>query len=295
MTHLRFGFLIDKKAFECSDFSVAPVSDYADVVDAFYDTVCVSKGWIYGPEQELKKTSEENRLFKRRGPIVPSSFYTLSPTHQITSDNDDDEHLRFLVLGYGFLQGLYLTPENYSYLGRVPYEPGKLNGLLLSGNDYVNGMERINDFYKSSAPEARKQMFASLHWFLAGQSYEFEWDRFDAQYKVLDGLYKLSGVKAKSHADRPVELSKNYDLVLPKWAELDINGRGSELSRHRNELVHEAKYGGHPIGYAYPSESYSLEFVSFNTKLLAAALGITTPYLKADPANRCQWGWDIKT
>jgi hypothetical protein len=98
------------------------------------------------------------------------------------------------------------------------------------------------------------------------------------------------------HAKRPVELSSKYNIKLPEWAELDDStGMKSQLSIHRNELVHEAKYGGRPIGYSYPLENYSLELTSFNTKLIAAVLGIDTPYLQADPDNRCQWRWDIKT
>ena len=92
-----------------------------------------------------------------------------------------------------------------------------------------------------------------------------------------------------------MELAQYYRITLPKWAELDLSGKGSQLSKDRNELVHEAKYGGHPIGYSHPSENYSLEFTSFNTKLIAAVLDIHTPYLKADPTDRCQWKWGIKT
>jgi hypothetical protein len=292
---LRFGFLIDRKEFNCSDFSIKTVPDYDEILNRFYESACVSNGWVYGPERKLNKSTNEKTKFKQRGPINCSSFYRMSATHEIMSSLTDEDHLRFLILGYGFLQGLYLTPEGYSYLGRVPYEPGKLNGLLLCGNDYISGMEKVNSFYESSKPEERNQMFASIHWFLIGQSYNFEWDRFDAQYKVLDGIYRLSGVKASFHAGRPVKLAKKYGIILPKWAELDSTGKKSELSKHRNELVHEARYGGHPIGYSYPSENYSLEFTSFNTKLIAAVLGIDMPYLKAEPENRCQWRWDIKT
>lgn len=291
---LRFGFLIDKKEFKCSDFSIVTVPNYDEIVNCFYESACVSNGWVYGPEQELNKSTIEKKKIKQRGPINCSSFHRISATHEINSSNDGDDYQRFLILAYGFLQGLYLTPEGYSYLGRVPYEPGKLNGLLLHGNDYINGMEKIIIFYKSSTQELRNQMFASIHWFLIGQSYSFQWDRFDAQYKVLDGIYRISGVKA-NHANRPVELAKKYGIILPKWAELYSTGEKSELSKQRNELVHEAKYGGHPIGYSYPSENYSLEFTAFNTKLIIAALGIDAPYLKAEPTNRCQWGWDIKT
>lgn len=291
---MKFGFLIDKTSFECSCFRVAPLSEFDCVMEEFYQSAHVSNGWFYGPEQELKKTTNESRKFKERGPINCLSFFRISTTHEITSNACSEEHLRFLILGYSFLQGVYLTPEGYLNLGRTAYKPGKLNGLRLSGDDYVNGMEAINQFYLSNNCEVRKQMFASIHWHLIGQSYYFDWDRFDSQYKTLDGLYNISGVKAAFHAGRPVELARKYNLKLPSWAKLDSTGKKSVLSTQRNELVHEATYGGNPIGFSYPDENYSLELTSFNTKLIAAMLGIDTPYLSAEPDNRDYWGWDIK-
>ncbi|MCF7971919.1 MAG: hypothetical protein K9L22_12240 [Methylococcaceae bacterium] len=292
---MKFGFLTDRTSFECDGFKITTASNFDDVLEKFYQSMHVSNGWFYGPEEQLKKSSAENDKFKERGPINCSSFFRIKPTHQISANGYDDNHLRFLVLGYGFLQGIYLTPEGYSYLGRTAYDPGKLNGLLLIGDDYINGMDSINRFYRSSSQENQSQMFASIHWYLVGQSYTFDWDRFDAQYKVLDGLYKLSGLKANNHASRPIVLAEKYGIELPSWAELDATGKQSKLSKQRNELVHEAKYGGHPIGYSYPDENYSLEFTSFNTKLIAAALGINTPYLAAEPTNREFWGWNIET
>ena len=160
-------------------------------------------------------------------------------------------------------------------------------------------MEKISRFYQNATEEDRKQAFAVLHWFLVGQMYTFEWEQFEAQYKVLDGIYKLAKVNAKTHAGRPGALVNKYQdkgIILPKWAKIDSSDKkSSALSTLRNQLVHEAKYAGHPIGYELPTENYPLEFVSFNTKLICAVLGIDTPYLKADPEDRQPWAWDIKT
>ena len=292
---MKFGFLIDPEAFNCDRFQIRPVEEFDFVLDDFYKTARVSNGWFYGTEIELPKSVNEKNRFKANAAVMNSSFFRMSSTHEITSTEDySDAHLRFLILGYGFLQGLYLTPESYSYLGRTAYEPTKLNGLLLNGDDYTNGMKCIDKFYTDSDEKQRNQMFACIHWYLIGQSYQSSWDRFDAQYKVLDGIYKLSGTKARNHAGRPITLAEKYNLKLPLWANLTAKNE-SKLSKQRNELVHEAKFGGYPIGYFYPDENYSLEFRSFNTKLIAAALGIDTPYLKAEPNFRIKGMWNIKS
>ena len=290
---MKFGFLLDHTTFECNGFRIAPVMEFESVLKDFYKTARVSKGWFYGPKIELPKSDNEKNKFEADTVVANASFFRMNPTHEIISTEDySDDHLKFLILSYGFLQGLYLTPEGYSYLDRTAYEPSKLNGVGLSGDDYVNGMESINRFYIDSNEEKRNQMFACIHWYLIGQSYQFDWERFDAQYKVLDGIYKLSGTKANSHADRPVKLAEKYNLELPLWAQL-ITKKESKLSKQRNDLFHEAKYDGHPIGYSYPEENYNLEFRSFNTKLIAAALGVNTAYLQAEPKNRLLGMWNI--
>lgn len=290
---LKFGFLTDKKKIICQYFKISPLPDINDTLIEFYEKYNVSKGWIYGPEVELSKNFMEQKKFKLRGPVKCANYHRLKPTHEITTSTLNDEHLRFLVLGYGFLQGIYLIPEGNLYLTRTAYEPGKLNGLVLSGDDYVNGMEQLHRFYLKASTRDRKQAFAILHWFLIGQSHEFPWEIFDSQYKVLDGIYKLSKVDEKYHAPRPVKLAEKYGVIIPSWAELNESKNKSKLSILRNELVHEAKYAGEPIGYAHTEDNYTLEFASFNTKLICAILGLKTPYIKMNPDCRQICGWDI--
>jgi hypothetical protein len=171
---------------------------------------------------------------------------------------------------------------------------------VLVGNDHEIGIRKIRQFVLNGGKEKMDAMRAILHWFLVGQSYEFEWDRFDAQYKVLDGIFRLSGLPDKEHAQRPVDLVKHcarYGIILPAWAKIDTS-KGtkpiSKLSRMRNDLFHEAIYADMPIGYSYPEENYDLELVSFNLKLIAALFEIDTPYLRSATNDRQYWAWDMK-
>jgi hypothetical protein len=156
-------------------------------------------------------------------------------------------------------------------------------------------MMRFSSFYDAANNEDRKQMFAILHWFLVGQSYKYAWDRFDAQYKVLDGLYRLSKLGYCQHALRPLKLAQKYNIVVPNWAqETTVCGKKtSRIAILRNELVHEAMFAGDPIGYAYPKENFYIEFAAFNVKLVASAIRLATPYLKADPNSRGVYLWDL--
>jgi hypothetical protein len=85
-----------------------------------------------------------------------------------------------------------------------------------------------------------------------------------------------------------VQLSTAYDLPLPKWAIVE-NGR-SVLSKLRNEYFHESRWGGAPIGVAYPTEApdIDVELFYFNARLLLAMLGERTDYTRS-PFNRNEW------
>jgi hypothetical protein len=201
--------------------------------------------------------------------------------------------LRFLILAYGFLLGLYLNPVGYFYLHRIPHEMGKLTGMILNKDDAEKGLSSFSRSFDTLDSEKRILAFAIAHWFLVGQSYEYPWDRFDVQYKVLDSIYKFSGLSAENHASRPVVLADYFGIKKPQWVELDSNGKSSVLARIRNELVHEAKYAGKPIGYGYPEENFDLEFPQFNTKLISAIFGLRTPILQAEPDDRNTKAWDF--
>jgi len=297
---MEFGFLIDKRSFEFDCFKIAPKDNFEDILHNFYENAEVSNGWFYGRKVNLQKNFQEKRDFMSDAPTIHSSFFEVTPTHTINwSKNCTEEHIRFLILGYGFLQGLYLISEGWSHLGRTAYRPGLLNGLYLSHNDYHNGMKQINSFYLESSAEVRKNMFACIHWFLLGQSYEYEWDRFDAQYKVLDGIFNVSRTmcpqdpkKRYTHSERPEYLAKYYSIDLPNWAKSESDGR-SKLTKLRNALTHEAIYAGQPIGLNYPEENYTLEFRAFNVKLISACLGLKTPYLNVPVDCRLAQLWNF--
>ena len=95
---MKFGFLIDKKEFTCSDFSIVTVDTFDDIINSFYEYVQVSNGWIYGPTKELNKSFREKEKFKQPSPTVHDSFFQMSATHEIKSNFTNEEHLRFLVV-----------------------------------------------------------------------------------------------------------------------------------------------------------------------------------------------------
>ena len=290
---MEFGFLIDRRRVVFDKSEIKPLLDFDDRIDRFYKNTCASNGWVYPPLIDAKQNFKEKEKFKIK-PQIPSNFFQIEPTHTITINPFDEEKAKFLILTIGFLNGVYLNPAGHFFLNRAAYEIGKLTGVIPAGNDAEIGMTAFGKYFDKVNQSERKLLFAILHWFIVGQTYNFDWDRFDAQYKVLDGLFKLSGLKAPNHASRPVELANNFGIKIPSWAQINSDGKSSRLSILRNELFHEARYAGHPIGYEYPKENFGLEFARFNSKIIVALIGLKSKFLQADPGNRDTWGWGFQ-
>lgn len=294
---MKFGFLKDKTEFECEGFSVKILEEFDEIMDVFRSSYPVSGGFIYAPQKQLRHSQKEKREFNSPEPVENGQLLFLPPTHGFCSTYDD-EHNAFLILGYGFLQGLCLCPEGQGAFSRTPYEPGSINKLRLYRSDREKGMEAINNYFINATTEQRLQMRACIHWYLIAYSMDHEWERFDAYYKVLDGLFRLNfklnpnRSKFIPHSERHVELASLYGIQIPSWAV--IEDKKSVLSVQRNELAHEATFAGQPIGFSIPDESYSFELCAFLTKLIAATLGVKTDYLYALPDMRDYWSWDIE-
>ena len=153
--------------------------------------------------------------------------------------------------------------------------------------------DKVNDY-------ERKLMFAILHWFLLGRCYEYEWDRFAAQYYVFDAICKISGFN-KSHSMRPERIAKHFDIPIPDFAQIyekpssdKRNVKTCKLAEIRNELFHEAKYAGQPIGYNYPNQNFDLGFPRFNLQLIISIVGLKTEILTTGTYDKGRANWRFK-
>jgi hypothetical protein len=140
-------------------------------------------------------------------------------------------------------------------------------------------------------------MFGALHWHLFGPSYQHPFERFSAEYTVLDTAWRihceLPHAKKKSvqHTWRPIEICGHYDISLPPW--LSASDGKTDLARLRNELFHEGLWGEQPIGFAHPTEHQSIhiELFHFNSRVLLAILGERSEYTRS-LYNRQRWALD---
>lgn len=290
---MKLGFLISDHDLVATGVKVTPVDDYYALIADFHENGRVSRGWILPPVKKVTHSKFEKAVFKNTEALENSHIFAMPSTHDIEVDSGGEDKAKFMILALGLLYGLYLAPNGFHYMYRVAYEPGKLTGIRPVRADVERGLSRISEKYDQLSINDRGQLYAAIYWFLVGQSASNVWERFDSQYKVLDGIYKISGIGKCPHAKRPSELASAYGLNPPSWAAIPVHSRTCKLASLRNELVHEAKFNGEPIGYSNPSESFDIEFRAFNLKLICAFIGLQTPYITASVSSEWVRTWDI--
>jgi hypothetical protein len=225
----------------------------------------------------------------------------LRHTHFLTIDPkvDRTDLSDFLILVLGFLLGLHLCPAGIGRLGRTARRKGQLVGFTDVGRDLELAMRKVIEFFIQNEhdPKVLAVARAGFHWYLASQAYHHAFEIFGWQYAVMDNVHEVSRLldptyralsdSSPGHTRRPVNLASYYGIPLPIIFEESSSARPNarKLTKLRNELVHEARWLGHPLGYAADSESWDIlqQLLHFNSQLLLAVLGVecgfrATPY-----------------
>lgn len=280
---MKFGWFPEQQTYETFTVRIEALPYFEESVLAVRESGNVHEGWFCVPIQVGHENSAEPC------PPVPISRFSLPPTHRMEyrSEAASSELLEFLITVFGWSQGLRLQPEGWGHFYRVALEPHKLTDFILFKQDVPRVLDLSDAFWhRHQADGVAATMFGAIHWFLFSQSYYQYFERFMMQYIVLDTIYRvqasISGKKCNSHARRAEYLANSLKVPLPSWGSMDSAGE-SEISRLRNELFHEAKFGGAPIGFDFPKmhRNTLVSLQAFNSRLIAALLGATGHYSRS--------------
>jgi hypothetical protein len=274
---MNFGYLPQQKSLTTDHIEIKPLSDIVlyDQIETSWPEV--DKGWIYPRIEYSKKQG-------KKYPLKPTSWFCLKPSHELKLklDREDNEGLsRFIVLVFGFLNGLHLVPEDWGFLQKTAIKPGTLVGFIIPNRDEGLILELIVERYLNLNSRLQKLEYALVHWFLMAQSYSLTFDRFSSQYRVSDLVYRIAlktGLLKEEckHFDRIRASCEALDIKTPDWALANAEGI-PPVTKIRNELIHEALFAGEPIGMKYPKAHISFEITRLNELLVLRTLGVTPP------------------
>ena len=293
---VEFGFLNEEKNYTSRYFNIKPLPDIQTRVQEIKESFYIENGWIYPPYGK-----GEDGL-----PTKPSIRYDTFTSHTLEFKPIlkivPKEFALFSIVFFGFLKGVQLLPYGHGRFYKTPFNSGKLTSFLILDDDICNIMDMAAEFYIENYNSGlSKRYYAAMFWFLYGQSYTHGFEKFDAQYRVIDsifaicrGLFNICKFKEKKirHPDRIPLLCEHFNIPTPVWAAKDREN-SSMVSRLRNEFVHEAIFAGEPIGYSLSNENYGMHFPSLNEKLLLSIIGVQ-PKVFTKELPRCRYLVSLK-
>lgn len=217
--------------------------------------------------------------------------YTLPINHSLLlKETEDEKGLgEFLVVLLGFLYGLRLTIKGTGHLRPTPIKIGSLVNFCPSDRDVLEVMSYGLAFWQNNNEQNRRLLFSAMHYYLISQSYTLQYERFSWSYTVLDNLYRITANQRSlksdhAHPKRPAFLSDSYGSPLcPEFSDPEgLPGNGHVLSSMRNELVHEARWLGEPLGYAVSADAHHiiLSLQHYCSQIILGVLNVPCEFRK---------------
>lgn len=285
MREVHLGWLSNPLSIEAPTLFLRPHKDFDARVDS------IKKRAEYGRRYFVPPIAVDDW----EGVAVPVARFELPATHMLLIDRQPDRDLDlFVVAVLGFFLGLKLLPEGYGHLHRLHHTPHQNAGFVPSPNEIRHGLDRALELYDGAEVESAKNLFAIIHWYLTAQVHVHQFERFAWLYTTLDALHagawrkpdyqdhcNRDGRKRKSaaavlHADRPVHLATYFETPVPKNVQrmVDI----------RNDLLHEARFVGEPIGFAATEEANDIEheLSHFIEQLILGMLNVRCQYRRVE-------------
>jgi hypothetical protein len=279
----RFAYIPVRLDFRWGQGTVRTLEGFEGVVDWFNSSLhpdghlyqvqnTVRMGWGDEAGQEVPNSE--------RGALV----FSLPATHGITlqgPSGDVDEARRgpaaFVIHFLGFLFGRRCQFDGWFFDLRLSSR-SHADCFLAPTDRAAELLTRAFDTWSRAPRRTRTVLTNALYMHNRAPCYEWSWERFIAEYQVFDALYSaastLHGVKARRHADRFAALADRFGL----WKDEPLF---DSIASVRNDLFHEALWGGVMPGDAAPSEVYRapmlLHFI--NQRLGLAVVGLSGPYI----------------
>jgi hypothetical protein len=289
-----FGFLIQETALEFSIGHLKPLANHADIVQRIRSHDRSYDSWFYPPLLPVSSVSNEAKV----PPEIPTLSFRLPATHELTLNDPtaDDKTAEFYIAVFGLLKGLRLQRDGWNHFYKCPTKSGELCDFIATDGEIIQTLNLAAAFWqKHQNLKIRTLMFGAIHWHLFAQLYPHAFEKFNAQYMALDACWKLAretsivSGRSTNHALRPSGLAVALSLQTPSWANaISPSKKECDLSRKRNELAHEALYGGVPIGFAASSEDYrlQLELKNFVARCIFGLLGVKNVYTQSPVDSR---------
>ncbi len=284
---VQFGYLPVPDTVTFPDGEILTLAEF-DTIVANVANFTHPDGFVYPP---LSYNMTEKPHWKKWQKIPQTEraahLHKLPPTHtlKINRSFPDEQTARYGAAGFimhflGFIYGFRCQFHDWWMEGRINVK-GDSDHIHPVSSHVGNCLEKA--FQMWSSWPSRQQIVAINALFLhtRTQVYENEWERFQAEYQIMDALFSLARdtkqivFKSKpKHAERPSILCEKYGIPSDK-------DKFDKIGKLRNDVIHEVLWDGGMPGEARSEISYrSSHWLHKLTKrIMLAVLGVDNDYI----------------
>ena len=279
----KFGYLPIADTVTFSGGEIVALPEFDTIVSSVAKNTHTD-GHVYPP---MKPHLNRRRKIPRTE--RPAHLHKLPPTHilKINRAYPDEQAARYGDAGFimhflGFIYGFRCQFHDWWMEGRINVS-GDSDHNCPRSSHVGNCLEKA--FQMWSSWPSRQQIVAINALFLhtRTQVYENEWERFQAEYQIMDALFSLAKetkqivVKPNlKHGERPSVLCEKYGIPADK-------DKFDKIGKLRNDVIHEVLWDGRMPGEARSEISYrSPQWLHKLTKrIMLAVLGIDNDYISS--------------
>lgn len=274
----NFGYLPVEEKIEWQEGQIEPPSHFHNA-RAWMDKFANRDGYLYPPLIHTRTLHRDGKSSKVPNSGRPALLHQLPATHVMRLDPMKEADPRSGIAGFlmhfaGFLYGHRCQFVDWWVDGRIPLRAQTDRHVRPA--DATLCFTRAIEKWKAWTQRERILATNALYLHCRTPCYEWPWERFQAEYQIIDCLFALAkptiSSKAISHSGRIEALCKEFGLAFkPNLVK--------QIVAARNELIHEALWGG-----ANPLESkgeYPLPLIVHNltSRLLLAIVGVGGSYI----------------
>ena len=297
----EFGFYPYPLRLKAGPVTISPLPDLKRITSDVPAYGRIEGDWIYAPLEQLHHfTSDGGRIRERPYTI---RVFDLPKTHLIehTAATSED-HIEFHIWALSFFVGMRLTATEAGFLDATPLKPHRLVDFIPHGSSLIRAVELAENFWMTSRnkPRRARRFVAAVHaLFLSQYPQNLQFERFVLLYMAIDACYRLAVELHRpsshpNHAGRIAWMCNQSEIECPSWADPEKSG-GSEVTRIRNDTLHEALFMDAPLGFAVHGVSTNqshtleqnlpLEMQALVCRLLVALIGGNDAAYIRSPVN----------
>lgn len=282
----QFGFIPTRLDLLWTHGQIRTLEHIEEAIEWFQKHKHQREHYLYPPIVHTRVGWPHESSEKVEGTDRQAHLYGLPSTHEVVlfHASKDRELSRngpgaFVIHFLGFFVGRRCQFHDWWFDGRIPER---------AQNDYVTVpqstvsvvLEQGFDTWLGWAARDQTVFINALYLHNRAPSYEWDWERFMVEYQVLDALYRIAhrthGVHAQGHAARIAAMCDFFGLYRD-------DPLTSDIVKLRNDLLHEALWGGQQPGTAPEGTLHMPIWLHrLNQRIALAILGFANDYTSSN-------------